>query len=126
VAVAGLAAGLWFVSAGDAWLLDAPQALTVESGDAALWGGSTLESVALDEKAATVRLKTRNGVMERKLAYRDAAQGTKHFALDADGVKSDLSFDPRTREYFFAESGKAYRVKAHGWLKAAGQSVAVK
>jgi hypothetical protein len=75
-----------------------------------------------------VRIKTRTGVIERKLAYRDGAGGAKHFRFDAGGVKSELSFNPQTREYFFAESGaasgKPYSVKAHGWLKAGARKVA--
>ncbi len=121
----GLGAAGWMLAhrEADHWYLERAEHLTVESGDQQLWAGANLEqvSVDLDQGSADVQLLTRKGALKRHLAYRDGADGVKHFTSDDAGVHSDLSVNVKTNEYFYTErgsiEGKPYVVKAHGWLK---------
>jgi hypothetical protein len=123
VAAVGLAA--WLMPA-DGWVLDTPQALIVNSGPVSVWGDSSLAMVRVnpEQTEAIVSIKRLDGVIERRLTLQDGGDGVKHFRLDdgQTGVRSDLSFNPQTREYFFQETGsragQAYSVRAHGWLTA--------
>jgi hypothetical protein len=82
--------------------------------------GSTLQSAFIDGDAR-VSVQTPAGVANRRLAYRDASDGVRHFTSDDAGVNAQLSFNPQSREYFYREqgvnNGKPYTVTSHGWLK---------
>jgi hypothetical protein len=115
------------------WGLDAPQQLSVQ-GATELWADAVLEGMEIDPdgKAAIVRLRTRSGSRELRLALEDAGDGVRHFAaVSPQDVGSgtprhaELSFDPATRAWFFQETGtwhgQAYTVRARGWLTAAAK-----
>jgi hypothetical protein len=124
VGAGGLAAFIW-ADAASHWYLAAPQELTLEIGDAVYWADATVDSVSVDTllHTASVELSTHAGTMSRALAYRDGADGVKHFVYEDEQTqtKADLSVNVQTHEYFYTErgtkDGKAYVVKAHGWLK---------
>ncbi|MBT2791432.1 hypothetical protein J7I88_12085, partial [Paraburkholderia strydomiana] len=109
------------------WYLESEQALTLESGDPVFWADAELEHVTVDmtTNSADVQLFTHAGALDRHLAYRDGAEGVKHFTYEdpQQKTKADLSVNMQTHEYFYTESGvkdgKAYVVKSHGWLKMA-------
>lgn len=97
----------------------------LESGDSIFWADAELEHVTVDmtTNSADVQLLTHAGALDRHLAYRDGAEGVKHFTYEdpKQKTKADLSVNMQTHEYFYTESGvkdgKAYVVKSHGWLK---------
>jgi hypothetical protein len=130
--VLGMAGGIaWMAGhhAADHWYLEGGQALTLEAGDAQWWAAASLEHVSVDpdQGSADVELLTRKGALKRHLAYRDGADGVKHFvADDASGAHCELSLNAQTNEYFYTErgaiDGKAYTVTAHGWLKPGAES----
>ncbi|MDM8359763.1 beta strand repeat-containing protein [Pandoraea communis] len=105
--------------------LEQPVALSVDSGDLTYWGNVSLEHLQIDLKGdqAELVLHTPDGSLKRQLKLLDGADGVKHYtSVDPDvGMKSDLTFNPKTSEYFYTESsakaGRAYKVSAHGWLK---------
>jgi len=134
VGAVGLGAGVayfWTDLIGANWQLTSPQALTVELGDEA-WMGATLEAVEVDAAAnvAKVKIATSSGALERNLAFRDGADGVKHYVYEdpQTKMKADLSVNTQTREFFYTESGvkngKPYVVKTHGWLKASIEQAA--
>jgi hypothetical protein len=120
-----VAAGVWGVTAAivglthEVWTLENPQVLTLDAGDTSLTG-STLQSVLVDHDA-DVSVQTSAGVANRHLAYRDASDGVRHYALDDGQTHAQLSFNPQSHEYFYREqgvnNGKPYTVTSHGWLK---------
>ncbi|MDR0480136.1 MAG: hypothetical protein LBH31_10130, partial [Burkholderiaceae bacterium] len=125
VVIGGAAA---FLMSGDPDLyLAAPDTLT--GGSPVFWADSRLDTVTVDLKGGTAEAKlfTRSGHLKRQLKYTDNADGVNHYAWQntADKAQAKLSVNPRTREYFYSEtgaqSGQPYTVKAHGWLTS-GQS----
>ena len=108
-----------------AWQLETAQPLTVESGDAEYWADAVLDSIEVDAASehASVRVSTRDGAAALQLAFRDGADGVKHFAHEdaATQTRAALSVNTQTREFFYVESGvkagEPYTVKSHGWLK---------
>ncbi|WP_244817705.1 filamentous hemagglutinin N-terminal domain-containing protein [Caballeronia sp. Lep1P3] len=123
----GVAGGLSYLIYENAMhmYLDQAQPLTLELGDATFWADATVEQVSIDLAADTadVDLLTHSGALSRHLAYRDGADGVKHYTFEDEKkeTKADLSVNMQTREFFYTESGmkdgKPYVVKSHGWLK---------
>lgn len=104
----------------EVWVLENPQALTLDAGDASLTG-SLLQSVVVSGDMADVSVQMPTGVVKHRLTYRDASDGVRHFALDDGQTHVQMSFNPQSREYFYEErgvgKGKPYILISHGWLK---------
>ncbi|VVE55797.1 hypothetical protein PFI31113_05005 [Pandoraea fibrosis] len=85
----------------------------------------SLEHLQIDLQGAQaeVALHTPDGPLKRQLKLLDGGDGVKHYTSvdEKTGMKSDLTFNPKTSEYFYTETGtkagQAYKVSAHGWLK---------
>ncbi|QHE93037.1 filamentous hemagglutinin N-terminal domain-containing protein [Pandoraea fibrosis] len=118
--------GALVMSAHGVMYLEQPAELIVDIGDLSYWGRVSLEHLQIDLKGgqAELALRSPTGPLKRQLKLLDGGDGVKHYAsVDAKtGVKSDLTFDPKTSEYFYTETGmkagQPYKVSAHGWLKA--------
>jgi hypothetical protein len=125
--LAGGLAALFLGGDEDPYLyLPKPDQLEIEGGELAFWADTDMEYVVVNLKDGTaeVQLLTQGGLLKRELTYRDSADGVNHYAWQsgaADNIQSALSVNPRTREYFYTETGflagKSYSVKAHGWLE---------
>ncbi|WP_309775021.1 MULTISPECIES: hypothetical protein [Caballeronia] len=123
----GLAGGMsYLIYASEMHMyLDEVQPLTMELGDAAFWADASIDEVWVDlqTETADVNIVTRSGDLSRHMAYRDGADGVKHYSYEdeSSNTKADLAVNMQTREYFYTESGvkdgKEYVVKSHGWLK---------
>ncbi|MFM0625730.1 hypothetical protein [Paraburkholderia xenovorans] len=124
IGAGGLAAFIW-ADVDAHWYLDQVQPLTMTAGDAAFWADAEVEHVNVDMLAhyADVRLLTHSGPVDRHLAFRDGADGVKHFTYEdkQSQTKADLSVNAETHEFFYTESGvkdgKPYVINSHGWLK---------
>jgi hypothetical protein len=83
---------------------------------------SSLVSLAIAGGTASVAVATATGTQHRGLALQYSAEGLRHYGSDENGVHVELSFDTRTREFFYRESGlsagQPYTLSTHGWLKA--------